>query len=137
MNTNIELLQGTLAALDEGVLWGDDGDGALDIAFNMNSYHDWYYYYFGEEVGDNSASQYDAEFVPEENLYWGKDRLAKVTYVGDTTYDLYMADYNGEDPDIEGAKAVYEDALEEAYGWIVDYCKQEIAGMQKIVKILQ
>ena len=47
VNTNIELLQGTLAALDKGVLWGDDGDGALDIAFNMNSYHDWYYYYFG------------------------------------------------------------------------------------------
>ena len=137
VNTNIELLQGTLAALDEGVLWGDDGDGALDIAFNMNSYHDWYYYYFGEAVGDNSASQYDAEFVPEENLYWGKDRLAEVTYVGDTTYDLYMADYNGEDPDIEGAKAVYEDALDEAYGWIADYCKQEIEGMQKIVKILQ
>jgi len=137
VNTNIELLQGTLAALDEGVLWGDDGDGALDIAFNMNSYHDWYYYYFGEVVGDGSASQYDAEFVPEENLFWGKDRLAEVTYVGDTTYDLYMADYNGEDPDIEGAKAVYEDALDEAYGWIADYCKQEIAGMQKIVKILQ
>lgn len=136
VNTNIELLQGTLAALDKGVLWGDDGDGALDIAFNMNSYHDWYYYYFGEEVGDSSASQYDAEFVPEENLYWGKDRLAEVTYVGDTTYDLYMADYNGEDPDIEGAKAVYEDALDEAYGWIADYCKQEIAGMKKIANIL-
>ena len=136
INTNIELLQVTLDALDKGVLWGDDGDGALDIAFNMNSYHDWYYYYFGEAVGDSSASQYDAAYVPEENLFWGKDRLAKVTYVGDTTYDLYMSDYNGEEPDIEGAKAVYEDALEEAYGWIADYCQQEIAGMQKIVKIL-
>ncbi len=137
VNTNVELLQGTLAALDEGVLWGDDGEGALDIAFNMNSYHDWYYYYFGEAVGDNSASQYDAEFVPEENLYWGKDRLAEVTYVGDTTYDLYMADYNGEDPDIEGAKDVYEAALDEAYGWIADYCEQEIAGMKTIANILK
>lgn len=137
VNTNIELLQGTLDALDKEVLWGEDGDGALDIAFNMNSYHDWYYYYFGEVVGDGSASQYDAEFVPEENLYWGKDRLAKVTYVGDTTYDLYMADYNGETPDIEGAKAVYQDALDEAYGWVDDYCEQEVEGMQKIAKILK
>jgi hypothetical protein len=137
VNTNIELLQGTLDALDKGVLWGDDGDGALDIAFNMNSYHDWYYYYFGEVVGAGSASQYDAEFVPEENLYWGKDRLAEVTYVGDTTYDLYMADYNGETPDIEGAKAVYEDALDEAYGFVADYCAQEIEGMQKIAEILK
>ncbi len=137
VNTNIELLQGTLDALDKEVLWGEDGDGALDIAFNMNSYHDWYYYYFGEVVGDGSASQYDAEFVPEENLYWGKDRLAKVTYVGDTTYDLYMADYNGETPDIEGAKAVYQDALDEAYGWVADYCEQEVEGMQKIAKILK
>ena len=137
VNTNIELLQGTLDALDKEVLWGEEGDGALDIAFNMNSYHDWYYYYFGEVVGDGSASQYDAEFVPEENLYWGKDRLAKVTYVGDTTYDLYMADYNGETPDIEGAKAVYQDALDEAYGWVADYCEQEVEGMQKIAKILK
>ena len=137
VNTNIELLQGTLDALDKEVLWGEEGDGALDIAFNMNSYHDWYYYYFGEVVGDGSASQYDAEFVPEENLYWGKDRLAKVTYVGDTTYDLYMADYNGETPDIEGAKAVYQDALDEAYGWVADYCEQEVEGMQKIAKMLK
>ena len=137
VNTNIELLQGTLDALDKEVLWGEDGDGALDIAFNMNSYHDWYYYYFGEVVGDGSASQYDAEFVPEENLYWGKDRLAEVTYVGDTTYDLYMADYNGETPDIEGAKVVYQNALDEAYGWVVDYCEQEVEGMQEIADILK
>lgn len=137
VNTNVEYLQGTIAALENGVLWGEEGDGALDIAFNMNSYHDWYYYYFGEAVGDGSASQYDAEFVPEENLYWGKDRLAEVTYVGDTTYDLYMADYNGETPDIEGAKAVYQDALDEAYGWIADYCKQEISDMQKIADMLK
>ena len=137
VNTNIELLQGTIAALEDEVLWGENEDGALDIAFNMNSYHDWYYYFFGEAVGDGSASQYDAEYVAEENLYWGKDRLAEVTYVGDTTYDLYMADANGETVDYDAAIAVYQDALDEAYGWVADYCEQEIDGMQKITKILK
>ncbi len=137
VNTNIELLQGAIAALDEKVLWGENEDGALDIIFSLNAYHDWAYYYFGEKVAYDIVTQYDAEKVDMSNQYWGTDAMYPVVYVGDTSYDLYMADTNGEEPDYEGAKAVYQKALEKAYADVADYCAQEIEGMQKIADILK
>jgi len=137
VNTNIELLQGAIAALDEGVLWGENEDGALDIIFNLNAYHDWAYYYFGEKVAYDIITQYDADKVDMSNQFWGTDTMYPVVYVGDTSYELYMADATGEDPDIEGAKAVYNAAIEEAYADVAAYCAQEVEGMQKIAEILK
>ena len=137
LNTNVELLKGAIKQLDNEVLWGDDEDGALDIVFSMNSYHDWYYYFFGKEVGYNGITQYDSSCVDPDNAFWGKDKMLPVTYVGETSYDLYMADALGEEPDYEGAKAVYKEALNKAYADIKAYCEQESAGMQAIAEILQ
>ncbi len=137
VNTNIELLQGAIAQLDKKVLWGEDGDGALDIIFNLNAYHDWAYYFFGEKVGYDIVTQYDEEFVDKDNTFWGTDALYSVVYVADTSYDLYMADAAGEDPDYEGAKEVYQKALEEELADVAEYCKQEVEGLKAIAKILQ
>ena len=136
INTNIELLQGAIQQLDNEVLWGENEDGALDIIFNLNAYHDWAYYFFGEDVAYDIVTQYDENKVDMSNQYWGTDALYPVIYVGDTSYDLYMADALGETPDYEGAKAVYQKALKEAYADVVDYCKQEVAGMKVIADIL-
>lgn len=137
VNTNAELLQGAIDALDNEVLWGEDEDGALDIIFNLNAYHDWAYYFFGKDVAYDIVTQYDENYVDRDNLFWGTDALYAVVYVGDTSYDLYMADANGETPDYEGAKAVYQKALDETYANIADYCKQEVEGMQIIADILK
>ena len=137
VNDNATYLADAIAALDKEVLWGEDGDGALDIAFNLNMWHDWAYYYFGEKVGYDVASQYDEEVADRDNLFWGTDWLYPVVYVADTTYDLYMADAMGETPDIDGAKAAYQDALEDTYDDIANYCEDEVAGMQKVAKILK
>ncbi len=137
VNTNIEYLQGALAALDEGVLWGEDGDGALDIIFNLNAYHDWAYYYFGEKVGYDIVTQYDENKVDRSKLYWGTDWLYPVIYVADVSYDLYMADAMGEEPDIEGAKAVYQAALDDALADVADYCAQEVDAVKAIGDILK
>lgn len=136
VNTNIEYLQGAIAALDKGVLWGEDGDGALDIIFNLNAYHDWAYYYFGEEVGYDIVTQYDENKVDSDVLYWGTDWLYPVVYVADTSYDLYMADAMGEKPDIEGAKAVYQAALTQSLADVANYCAEEVTAMQTIADIL-
>lgn len=136
VNTNAELLKGAIEQLDNEVLWGEDEDGALDIIFNLNTYHDWGYYFFGKEVANDIVVQYDAQKADESNLYWGTDWLYPVIYVGETSYDLYMADATGETPDYDGAKAVYKKALEETYENIADYCKQEIKGMKTIAGIL-
>ena len=136
VNTNRELLQATIDQLDNEVLWGEEGDGALDIIFNLNAYHDWAYYYFGEKVAYDIIIQYDENKVDMSNQFWGTDTMYPVVYVGDTSYDLYMADALGETPDYEGAKAVYQKALKEQYAHVADYCKQEISGMQKIADIL-
>ena len=136
VNTNIELLQGAIAALDDEVLWGENEDGALDIIFNLNAYHDWAYYFFGEEVAYDIITQYDEDKVDSSKLYWGTDCLYPVVYVGDTSYDLYMADATGETLDYEGAKAVYQKALDSSYADVVNYCAQEVTGMQAVADIL-
>jgi hypothetical protein len=48
-----------------------------------------------------------------------------------------MADATGETPDYAGAKAVYQDALEDAYEDVADYCEDEVEDMQEIAKILK
>ena len=137
VNTNIEVLQAAVEQLDKKVLWGEDGDGALDIIFNLNAYHDWAYYYFGENVAYDIITQYDENKVDMSNQFWGTDTMYPVVYVGETSYALYMADAMGETPDYEGAKAVYQKAIEESYSHVADYCKQEIEGMKIIADILK
>ncbi len=137
VNDNIGYLQGAMDALDKEVLWGEEGDGALDIIFNLNMYHDWAYYYFGEKVGYDIASQYDEDVVDKDNQFWGTDWLYPVVYVADTSYDLYMADATGATPDFDGAKAVYQDALEDAYEDVADFCEDEVKAMQKVANILK
>lgn len=137
VNTNVELLECAIAQLDNKVLWSENEDGALDIVFNLNAYHDWAYYFFGKQVGFDIASQYDSNYVDRENLFWATDGLVPVVYVGDVSYDLYMADALGEEPDYEAAKIMYEKALDESYDHIKNYCQQEMDGMVKIANILK
>ncbi len=136
-NRNIACLQGALAALDDEALWTEDGDGALDIIFNLNAYHDWSYYFFGQKVGYDTLTQYDENFVDNDNTYWGTDWLYPVVYVADTSYALYQADALGETPDYAGAKAVYQEALEQSYQDVVDYCAAEMQTMAEITEMLQ
>lgn len=136
INTNIDILKGTIKQLDNKVLWAEDGTGALDTVFNLNSYHDWAYYFFGEQVGYDIVTQYDGDYTAEDRLFWGTDALAPVVYVGDTSYELYMADASGEDPDYDGAKAVYQKALDQCYADLAAACEQEMSGMAKIADIL-
>lgn len=135
--TNIDILQDTVKQLDKKVLWGENGDGALDIVFNLNSYHDWAYYFFGEKVGYDIVTQYDAAYTDRDKLVWGTDALAPVVYVADTSYDLYMADAMGEKPDYKGAKAIYKEAIKTCYANLAYACEQEIAAMQSVADILK
>lgn len=137
VNANIKYLKGAIKQLDKKVLWGEDGDGALDIIFNLNAYHDWAYYFFGKEVGYDVVTQYDEDYTDRSKLFWGTDKLYPVIYVADTSYDLSMADANGEKPDYEAAKAVYQEALDAAYADVKAYCEEEVAGMKTIAAILQ
>lgn len=135
LNNNVKILKKTISALDKEVLWGDDGDGALDTIGNLNSYHDWSYYYFSKKVGDDINAQYDANKLSADRSFWATGKLVPVTYVGDMSYELYHA--NEADIDFEAAKSVYQGALDQLYGYIKSYCDQEVAGMQKIAEMMK
>ncbi|NLD19119.1 MAG: M28 family peptidase [Clostridiales bacterium] len=135
LNTNAKILKQTIAALDKEVLWGDDGDGALDIIGNLNAYHDWAYYSFSKKVGDDINVQYDADKVSRDLTFWATDKLVPVTYVGDMSYELYHAEES--DVDFEAAKSVYQTALDELYGHIKVYCDQEVAGMHTLAEMMK
>lgn len=139
INSNVEILQGIIAGLEKKELYAEDEEsGALDIAWGLNSGHDYLYYNFNKEVGDRSVVQFDSDKVPANKSYWGTNAMVPVYYVGDTTYEL-VRQAAAENPDIDydAAIAVYKEALEEALDDVEDYSEAEMEGMAKIANILK
>lgn len=136
VNDNAEYLQGIISALEDETLYADDEEsGALDIAWQLNSMHDYGYYNFSEAVTTTINEMYDADKVSDNKAYWGLDKMVPVVYVGETTYDLVHSDES--DVDYDAAIEVYQEALDETLANIKTYCQQEIEAAADIADILK
>lgn len=139
INSNVETIQGVIAGLEDEVLYAEDEEsGALDIAWALNSGHDYYYYLYSIKVGDDVEAMYDTDKVDKNKSYWGTDKMVPVYYVGDTLHELVrQAEDENADIDYDGAIKVYKEALKQAQADVKAYCKAEIEGMAKVADILK
>lgn len=139
INSSVEVIQGVITGLENKELYSENGDtGALDIAFNLNSVHDYAYYVFSTKVGDDIAAMYDADKVDKNKSYWGTDKMVPVYYIGDTLHKLVcQAEDENADIDYGGAAKAYKKVLKQALRDVKDYSKAEIKGMAKIEKTLK
>ncbi len=139
INNNVEVLQGVIAGLENEELYGDNEEsGALDIAYNLNSAHDYGYYIFSKKVADDIAVMYDNDKVSKKKSYWGTDKMVPVYYVGDTTYKLVrQAEDENAKIDFAGAIKVYQKALDQALKDVKTYSEAEVKGMNKIAETLK
>lgn len=135
----MEVLQGVITGLQNKELYAEDEEsGALDIAYNLNSVHDYAYYIFSAKVGDDIAEMYDADKVSTNKSYWGTDKMVPVYYVGDTLHTLVrQAENENAEIDHNGALTVYKQALKQALSDVRDYSAAEIKGMEAIAGILK
>ncbi|MGN0704456.1 MAG: M28 family peptidase [Lentihominibacter sp.] len=139
INSNVETLQGVVAGLEKKELYAEDEEsGALDIAWNLNSAHDYGYYLFDKEAVDSIEEMYDADKVSKDKSYWGTDKMVPVYYVGDTLSELVQqAEDENAEIDYDGALKVYQDTLKQALEDVKDYSAAEVKGMAKIADILK
>ena len=139
INNNVETLQGVIAGLEKEELYAEDEEsGALDIAYNLNSLHDYYYYIFGKKTAKNLGQMFDGTKVSKEKSYWGTDKMVPVYYVGDTTYKLVrQAEDENAKIDYKGAIKVYQKALNQALKDVKSYSNAEVKAMGDITKTLK
>ena len=139
INSNVETLQGVVAGLEKKELYAEDEEsGVLDIAWNLNSAHDYGYYLFDKEAVDSIEEMYDGDKVSKDKSYWGTDKMVPVYYVGDTLSKLVQqAEDENAEIDYDGALKVYKDTLKQALKDVKDYSAAEVKGMAKIAEILK
>ena len=136
MTSNVTYLEGTIEGLNNGVLWGDNEDGALDFAWQLNSAHDYNYILFSKEVGDDGNSMYDPNKMDSKKTLWGYDRVVDVIYVGEATSELGALE-SLEGVDVAPYIEIYEKGREKALKFIKEYAEHEVKDMTKITESLK
>ena len=108
---NVQLLNGILAALDNGELFTESGEGALDLAWQLNAATEYGYYLFSPAAVQSVRDHVDA--AVDGQKYWGNDKGFVLTDTGAATAALNEKALDSSTPDFSGEIAVYQAALEQ------------------------
>lgn len=133
---NVQYLDGIIEGLENGVLWGDNEDGALDYAWQINSAHDYNYVLFSKAVAEEGLAQYDPLLMKPDKALWGYERTIDTIRVGDATYELARMD-DLEGVDTEKYINIYKEGRKAALGFIKTYGENEMKAMEEITQILK
>lgn len=138
VDRNVECIDGTLAGIENGVLWSEkeDGSGACEAALNINTAVEYNYCIFSKEVAEGSASEYaKAYYKNKDHAQWGWNHQPAVVNTGEASYALFHAE-SVDDLDVKKITKIYKDARQGALDDIADYCKQEIDDMNAVADYL-
>lgn len=134
VDNNVECIDGTLAGLENGVLWSEkeDGSGACEAALNINTVIEYNYCIFSKEVADGTTSEYEKSYYKnKDHAQWGWNHQPAIVHTGEASYALFHAE-TVDDLDMDKVTKIYKDAREGALDAIADYCKKEIKDMNDI-----
>lgn len=137
INSNVEVLQSAIEALDNEELYTDDGTGALDVLYNLNGGLEYNYYIFGMTPASDILKMYDQAYISTDKTYWGTDTMPPVVYVGDTTTELLDASAAEKSVDYEAAAAVYQNALDETLKNVKQYSEKEMKDIEKVTNLMK
>ena len=131
---NVELLNGILAALENGELTTEEETGALDLAAQLNAFTEYGYYIFSPDAVKNVQHHVDA--AVEGQKYWGNNKGFVLTDTGAATASLVQKQESG-DTDFIDEIAAYNAALDQQLPLLKDAINNEAAAMQGVVKLLE
>lgn len=131
---NVDVIEGVIAALEEGVLSNEEGSGALDLAWMINGGAEYGYYSFSTETNAASLATLQEESNPG-NLFWGTDKGSVLAQTYPATVSL-LEKAESEDGDFTEEIAVYakEQAQQERY--LQEMIRQETDAMQELTQML-
>lgn len=134
VDNNVGCIDGTLKGLENGILWSEeeDGSGACDNAYQLNSAIEYNYCIFSKEVADGTTSEYEKSYYKnKDHAQWGWNHQPAIVHTGEASYDVLHAE-TVDDLDMDKVTKIYKDAREGALDAIADYCKKEIKDMNDI-----
>lgn len=134
INSNAEVLDAAITALENGDLYTDDETGALDVLYNLNGVLEYNYYIFGVNVGEGIAKMYDQKYISTDKTFWGTDAMPPMIYTGETTHKLVT---EGDKADLNAVAGVYKTALDDTLKNVKLYADNEVKAMSKITKLMK
>jgi Iap family predicted aminopeptidase len=137
INSNAEVLEAAVTALENEELTNDDETGALDVLYGLNGGLEYDYYLFGKESADYTVKQYDQQYISTDKTFWGTDCMPPVVYTGDTTYSLVKAAAAESDVDYAAAAEVYKSALADTLENVKTYADNEVKAMAALTEMMK
>lgn len=131
---NIELLNGILAALENGELTNESSTGALDLAAQLNAFTEYGYFIFSQDAAKSVQNHVDA--AVEGQKYWGNNKGFIITDTGAATASLVQKSESGA-TDFNDEITTYHAALDQQLPLYKDAIQKETIAMQGLAKLLR
>ncbi len=131
---NLEVLDGVIAALEQGVLSNEEETGALDLAYLLNGVVEYNYYIFSPSaalMNENHTNKAADGFK-----WWGQNKCFYSTNTGFATASL-VSKAEEESPDFTEELNVYRASRAEQLKYFAEEVDKEIAAMASIVELMK
>jgi len=136
VNNNIETIDGTLAGLENGVIWAEDdsGSGAGDQILNLNSIHEYNYCIFSKKVAKHTIYEYSPGYYKDmDHAQWGYHKQVPVCETHGASRAIMRAE-SVDDLDMDKITKKLGAARDECVKTVGLYCAQEIKDMNKLAE---
>ena len=135
---NLSYIDGVLEGIEnKAAIWGDDGDGIADFAYQLNCIHDYNYCNFSSDIAERGIDMYTDEYYADKNQgQWGYNHQNPVVHVGDVSAQIQRAE-TIDDIDVEAATKAYSDAKDELLKYLGTALPAEITYMTDICDTLK
>ena len=128
---NLMILDGVIAALENGELTNDDSTGALDLAWGINAATEYGYYLFTPAAADKMNDHVDPEV--DSFKWWGENKGYELARTSSATVSLLGKDAGD---DFSEEIATYTDARAEQLALLGTAMTDEITAMNEIAAML-
>ena len=135
---NLSLIDAVIEGLDNGAdIWGENGDGIADNAYNINCVHDYNYCNFSQDIADEGIDMYtDAYYKNKNQGQWGYNHQNPVVHLGEASVQIQRAE-TIDDVDVDACKEAYNKARGELIDYLGTALAAEITYMGDVANALQ
>ena len=135
---NLSYIDAVLDGIENGAdIWGENGDGIADYAYQLNCIHDYNYCNFSADIAERGIDMYtDAYYADKDQGQWGYGHQNPVVHVGDVSAQIQRAE-TLDDVDVDAAKEAYGAAKEELLKYLGTALAAEVTYMSDVTDCLQ
>ena len=135
---NIGYIDGVLNGIKNGAeIWGENGDGIADYAYQINCVHDYNYCNFSVEIADAGIDMYTDEYYADKNQgQWGYGHQNPVVHIGEASKEIQQAE-TIDDIDVDKANEAYNKAREELITYLGKALPEEAESVNDIADDLK